>query len=392
MKIKKYILLFLVLFSLSSISFAQFDERFYFPSKEYNLNSNLNHEDLFYTIDEVKIHVLLLKPQIKAKSTIVFFMGAGGNAPRYTYMVEPLVETGYQVFMIEPRGYGLSNGIPTHLTVVSDAQIVFDSIINMERVKNTKVLIYGASLGTQAAVHIAKNNQKKVDALVLDGTISSFTDIALSSTPEEQKQIIINYVTSPYAAKEDIKEIKNMPKLFIHSKADQSVPFAQGDLVYKNAKQPKSRWIFKGGHLDCSIKNKELFVQKMDSLNASISGKKGSGTYQINIVIKDLKSNKGQVCLELKDTLENVIKTINGKIVNKQCNLIFKDIADGKYTIVYYHDENNNNELDSNFIGIPKEGYGFSNNASGAYGPPPIEEQTFEVIDNVSMVLKPFYR
>ena len=80
--------------------------------------------------------------------------------------------------------------------------------------------------------------------MILDGALSSFTDIALLSAPEAQKQIIAQYVTSPYSAKEDIKEIINMPKLIIHSKGDKSIPFSQGKTVFENAYQPKEFWIY----------------------------------------------------------------------------------------------------------------------------------------------------
>lgn len=45
-----------------------------------------------------------------------------------------------------------------------------------------------------------------------------------------------------------------------------------------------------------------------------------------------------------------------------------------KYAIAVYHDANNNKVLDKNFLGIPKEGYGFSNNARGWFGPPSFDD------------------
>ncbi len=45
-----------------------------------------------------------------------------------------------------------------------------------------------------------------------------------------------------------------------------------------------------------------------------------------------------------------------------------------KYAIAVYHDANNNKTLDKNFFGIPKEGYGFSNNARGWMGPPNFDD------------------
>ena len=51
----------------------------------------------------------------------------------------------------------------------------------------------------------------------------------------------------------------------------------------------------------------------------------------------------------------------------------------GDYGIAIYHDENENRKMDTNFIGIPKEDYGFSNNVSAAFGPPSWHKAKFSV-------------
>ena len=51
------------------------------------------------------------------------------------------------------------------------------------------------------------------------------------------------------------------------------------------------------------------------------------------------------------------------KIRKTQARCDFLDIPPGKYALAVIHDENMNGKLDTNPIGIPKEGYGFSNNA-----------------------------
>lgn len=371
---------------------AQFDERFYFPTKEYEEIGDISYEDIFFNIDTISLHGLFLKPDTAANTTIIFYIGSAGNVSYYTSITKPLVNAGYQVFMLDPRGYGKSTGIPTHINVASDAQIVLDSILKKEEIKDTRIIIYGASMGTQLAVKIAKDNQDKIHGLILDGPMSSFTDIALVSAPEEQKQVISQYVTSPYSAKEGIKDIKNMPKLIIHSKEDESVPFEQGLLVYNNANQPKKMWVYKGKHLESAIKDKELFIQKINNLTDSLSDTLCiEKNYKLNIKINGLKNNNGQVVMELKDALENTIKRNTRYIDNNQCNILIDSIATGKYTFLYFHDENKNNKLDTNILGIPKEGYGFSNNASGKYGPPPIEKRIFNISEDKSMDLKPFY-
>lgn len=99
----------------------------------------------------------------------------------------------------------------------------------------------------------------------------------------------------------------------------------------------------------------------------------------LEIQVLNLNSNEGSVALELLDENNETVKAITGKIANKKCNIIVSDLKDGKYAIRYFHDENSNDELDTNWIGIPKEGYGFSNDAYGNFGPKDFTEWLFEV-------------
>ncbi len=53
-------------------------------------------------------------------------------------------------------------------------------------------------------------------------------------------------------------------------------------------------------------------------------------------------------------------------------------LSQGSYAVSAFHDENNNDEIDRSFSGIPSEKYGFSNDARGVFGPPDLEDQLFE--------------
>lgn len=59
--------------------------------------------------------------------------------------------------------------------------------------------------------------------------------------------------------------------------------------------------------------------------------------------------------------------------------ITFSDLKEGKYAIRYFHDENSGREIDMNFLGIPKEGIGFLNDAFGLFGPKKFEKWLFEV-------------
>ncbi|WP_342347308.1 DUF2141 domain-containing protein [uncultured Nitrospira sp.] len=60
--------------------------------------------------------------------------------------------------------------------------------------------------------------------------------------------------------------------------------------------------------------------------------------------------------------------------------------VEGKYAVVVYHDENDNHKFDRNFIGLPTEGFGVSNNPSLFLAAPKFEELSFEVNDEVTHV------
>ena len=51
----------------------------------------------------------------------------------------------------------------------------------------------------------------------------------------------------------------------------------------------------------------------------------------------------------------------------------------GQYAVGIFHDVNLNNKMDNNFLGLPKEQYGFSNNARALFGPPSFEDAAFEL-------------
>lgn len=58
---------------------------------------------------------------------------------------------------------------------------------------------------------------------------------------------------------------------------------------------------------------------------------------------------------------------------------VFKDLPPGRYAISGFHDENDNGLFDTNFIGMPKEGFVFSNDAKPGLAPPSFQAAAFEV-------------
>ncbi len=252
----------IIFLGVSTIVSAQFDDKFYFPSKELD-TIKIAHTEYFIPVDTDTLHTAFFKTKEKLKGTILFFHGAGGNISRYMYMIQPLVENGYHVFAVDFRGYGKSTGKPTHLNIASDANVVFDKLKSIEAIKNTKLIVYGASMGCQIAAHFTNTHQEEIKGLVLDGGFASFTTVALLSAPEEQHAVIKQYVTSPYSAIEAVKEIKETPILFIHSNEDE-IPIQQAQLVFDNAQEPKTFLVYKGAHLEALKLETNKVIEAID--------------------------------------------------------------------------------------------------------------------------------
>ncbi len=111
----------------------------------------------------------------------------------------------------------------------------------------------------------------------------------------------------------------------------------------------------------------------------------------LTIEISSLNSNKGKVLIELSDSEKNFVKGISAEIVKHTCIVTVDSLKAGKYSFKFFHDENNNNKLDTNWVGIPKEGFGFSNNARGTIGPPSFKKTIFDFKGVVSQKCTPLY-
>jgi pimeloyl-ACP methyl ester carboxylesterase len=211
------------------------------------------------------VYSIFAKPATAPKATILYFHGNGSNASKWVDYLKPLVADGFQLCMMDYRGYGKSTGKPTHLNIAEDAQALLDSLLEREDVRPYPLIIYGVSIGTQVAAHLTKNNNSRIAALVLDGTIASFTDIALLSSPEEQHGVIRQFVKSPYSAKEDIKEIRGVKLLFIHSEED-NIPVKWAEEMYDSSSCPKMFWKYEGKHTEAPAKYPEVFLAYINKL------------------------------------------------------------------------------------------------------------------------------
>lgn len=105
--------------------------------------------------------------------------------------------------------------------------------------------------------------------------------------------------------------------------------------------------------------------------------------------VSNFESNKGlcRACIFNNKSSFNgeggkPLQCVTGGIQNGQASISFTNIPPGIYAVFLFHDTNNNNRMDKNFLGIPKEGYGSSKNRLPFAAAPGFEDNKFSVAPN----------
>lgn len=115
-------------------------------------------------------------------------------------------------------------------------------------------------------------------------------------------------------------------------------------------------------------------------------------TYDLTVNISGLNSDKGTLLVGIYNQKENFLKNqFKGdvvKIKDKRSVVVFKNLPKGEYAVSFVHDENDNKKMDTNFLGIPKEDYGCSNNATGFMGPPKYDDAKFNLHSDKTISIK----
>jgi len=105
----------------------------------------------------------------------------------------------------------------------------------------------------------------------------------------------------------------------------------------------------------------------------------------IHVNVLNIRNSTGNVACALFDSpdgfpnefLRYATNIMAIKIRHTQARCDFLSIPPGTYALAVVHDENMNGKLDTNWLGIPKEGYGFSNNAKAILGAPSFSAASF---------------
>lgn len=219
----------------------------YFPTRGIEATPReigLDYKDVFLKTDDGAIINGWFIPAHPARATILFCHGNGGNISHRLETISIFHRMGYSVFIFDYRGYGRSKGHISEEGTYRDAVTAYNYLIQRDDVESARVCIFGRSLGGPIAIDLATRVDKGI--LICE---SSFTSIMDMAKVAYGIRIPPRFLSYRYDALSKIKKV-TIPKLVIHGRGDQMIPFEHGKRLFQAAKPPKQFYQTSGGHND----------------------------------------------------------------------------------------------------------------------------------------------
>jgi hypothetical protein len=248
-------LLTIVVFSLSLIGCSNV---FFFPYHEHVQTPEqlgLKYEDVYFNAgDGTRLHGWFLPAPGKALGTILFLHGNAENVSTHIMSVRWLPERGFNVFLLDYRGYGVSAGKPTLAGVQDDVESALKMLIARPGVDAARIVVFGQSLGGAIAVHCVAHTayRENIRALVVESAFSGYRRITREKLGDFWLTWPLQYplswtVSDKYNPSEAVANISPIPLLVMHGDRDPIVPVHHGQRLFELAREPKQLWIVPGG-------------------------------------------------------------------------------------------------------------------------------------------------
>ena len=195
----------------------------------------------FRTSDGLKLHGWYCAPQkningslapIATDTVLMWLHGNGGNISDRYDMIRMLIQIPINIFIFDYRGYGRSEGTPSEAGIYLDARAAWEYLTRERSLRPEQIVILGKSLGGAPAIELATHVRPA--GLIVQSSFTSIAEMAAAVLPFYPRFLIRTRMDS-------LSRIRSIqcPKLFVHSPADEIVPYRLGRALYEAASQPK---------------------------------------------------------------------------------------------------------------------------------------------------------
>lgn len=230
-------------------------------------------EDVWLTTrDNIRLNGWFIRSQTQPSiATIIYFHGNGGNISHVGWVGRNLAARGLDVLLFDYRGYGRSGGdVNSERELNLDGDAAYDYIVNIRGVRPEKVVLYGQSLGTTVAVHVA--SRKPCGAIILESGLSSAADMAAQVLPWIIRPLSV-LGKNRFESAQRLAQVKS-PVLIAHGDPDPVIPVEQGRKLYAAANEPKKLLIYPGaGHNVHGVIGEKYLDEVSDFIHKAISDK-----------------------------------------------------------------------------------------------------------------------
>jgi fermentation-respiration switch protein FrsA (DUF1100 family) len=231
-----------------------FEEKFiYFPTKG-DVGTSPGEDVWLQTPDGLKLHAWYF-PHPQAKATILHLHGNAGNLSDRRDLVRDLQALGVNVFAVDYRGYGRSEGEPGEAGLYIDARAAYDWLLT--KTTAAQIVIHGESVGGGPACELAAT--VPCGGLIVQSAFTRAPDMASRVMPLFPKFLVRTKF-------DNLSKVAKIAcrKLFLHSRADEIVPFEMGEALFAAAAEPKEAVWFTGcGHNEMTISRAQKFYSTL---------------------------------------------------------------------------------------------------------------------------------
>lgn len=216
----------------------------FYPDPEMIANPHmldLPFDDVWLTTcDSVQIHGWFL-PREDALATMLFLHGNAGNISHRLDNLRVLVEAGFQVLIVDYRGFGHSEGTPNEQGTYLDAEAAWRWLVAETAGPH---VVFGRSLGGAVAVQLASTDGVNACAVIVENTFTRGRDMAAALMPIPG----IGVMLPDFYPNADRIGAIDAPLLVVHSEQDEMIPFAHGEALHAAASEPKAFFAVPNAH------------------------------------------------------------------------------------------------------------------------------------------------
>jgi uncharacterized protein len=254
------IIVIIIFLTLAILLYAFQTRLIFFPGKlsqHYKFRLRSIDEEIFITTeDREKINALFFKGA--GPDAILYFHGNAGDLSGWQFVAQDFVAAGFNILLIDYRGYGKSTGSISENGFYLDADAAYNYLIREKGFEPKRIIIYGRSVGTGVAVEMAR--KKLCKGLILESPYSSLRKLANEKVPFFFPSLYMRY---SFNNLEKINEIK-CPIVFLHGNIDEIIPAAHSKRLFEKFKGKKRMILIKGGsHNDLnSFDDHKVFINE----------------------------------------------------------------------------------------------------------------------------------